>query len=139
MIFSPGEGWGGGGVTQQMFIRVGSAPRSNSPPFYMPFSRKRYPFVYLLLANGTPLIYLVQNFASLLTAVKSARLSNRNQSQKLNSMFSRLYKTIKFICQPFQALSQTQMTDFPTLLYTSTSEIPPLSYTLLQEINAPRN
>ena len=27
------------------------------------------------------------------------------------------------------ALSQTLMTDFPTLLYTSTSEIPTLSYT----------
>ena len=29
----------------------------------------------------------------------------------------------------FEALLQTQMTDFPTLLYSSTSEIPTLSYT----------
>ena len=40
---------------------------------------------------------------------------------------SRRFKAIK--CQPFWALLQTQMTDFPTLQYTSTSEIPdPLIY-----------
>ena len=39
----------------------------------------------------------------------------------------RRFKAIK--CQPFWALLQTQMTDFPTLQYTSTSEIPdPLIY-----------
>ena len=42
--------------------------------------------------------------------------------------FHNLFST-KSICQPFWALSQTQMTDFPTLLYTSTSEIPTLSHT----------
>ena len=55
-------------------------------------------------------------------------------------MFSRLYKAIKFICltlwflppvpPPLFApaaqvtLSQIQMTDFPTLSYTTTSKIP---------------
>ena len=42
--------------------------------------------------------------------------------------FHNLFST-KSICQPFWALSQTQMTDLPTLLYTSTCQIPTLSYT----------
>ena len=45
------------GGTQQIFIRGGSAPRSNPLPIYIPFSRKRYSFVYLLLTNGTPFTY----------------------------------------------------------------------------------
>ena len=35
---------GGGEGTQQMFIRGGSAPRSNSLHFYNHFLCKRYPF-----------------------------------------------------------------------------------------------
>ena len=35
-----------GGVTQQMFLLGGSAPRSNPLPFYIPFFTKRY-FIYL--------------------------------------------------------------------------------------------
>ena len=51
---------GGGGRTQQIFIRGGSAPRSNPLPFALPlFHEKGTPFVYLLLTNGTPFIYLV--------------------------------------------------------------------------------
>ena len=45
------------GGTQQIFIRGGSAPRSNPLLIYIPFSRKRYSFVYLLLTNGTPFTY----------------------------------------------------------------------------------
>ena len=45
-------------------------PRGPTPyPFIYDFSRTRYPLEYLLLTNGTPFTYLVQNFASLLTAV----------------------------------------------------------------------
>ena len=45
-------------------------PRGPTPyPFIYHFSRTRYPLEYLLLTNGTPFTYLVQNFASLLTAV----------------------------------------------------------------------
>ena len=36
-----------------------------------------------------------------------------------NRTFPRLYKVIKFICSALWAISQTQMTDFPTLLNTS--------------------
>ena len=46
-----------------------------------------------------------------------------------NRTFSRLYKVIKFICSVLWAISQTEMTDFPTLLNTSTGKIPTLSYT----------
>ena len=35
---------GGGGGTKQMFIREGSAPRSNPLPFYIQFFTKRYSF-----------------------------------------------------------------------------------------------
>ena len=45
-------------------------------------------------------------------------LLNRNQSQKV-TVFSRLDKAIKL----------SQMTEFPTLSYSSLSEIPTLSYT----------
>ena len=34
-------GWGGGGGTQHMFIRGGSAPQFNSLPFYIPFFTKK--------------------------------------------------------------------------------------------------
>ena len=46
-----------------------------------------------------------------------------------NRTFPRLYKVIKFICSVLWAISQTEMTDFPTLLNTSISKIPTLSYT----------
>ena len=48
---------GGGGDTQQMFIRGGSARRFN--PLYTIFHEKGTPFVYLLLTNGTPFTNLV--------------------------------------------------------------------------------
>ena len=50
-----GRGAGGGGVHNKFFIQVGSAPRSNPLPFYIPFFTKKVciPFVYLLLKNGT--------------------------------------------------------------------------------------
>ena len=39
-------GAGGGGGTQQIFIRGGSAPRSNPLPFYIPFFTKKVPLSY---------------------------------------------------------------------------------------------
>ena len=48
------------GGTQRIFIRGGSAPRSNPLPIYTPFlTEKGTPLVYLLLTNGTPFTYLV--------------------------------------------------------------------------------
>ena len=100
-----------------MFIRGGSSPRSNPLPFNISFFTKKVP---LLLTNGTPFTYLVQNFVSPLIAECTVFQIAINHK---NTKFSRLYKAIKFICYPFWVLSQTQMTDFRTLLYTSTSEI----------------
>ena len=37
---------GGGGVSQKIFIRGGSAPRSNPLPFYIPFFTKKVPLSY---------------------------------------------------------------------------------------------
>ena len=37
---------GGGGVTQQSFIREGSSPRSNPLPFYIPFLTEKVPLSY---------------------------------------------------------------------------------------------
>ena len=60
----------GRGTNVDMFIRGGSAPRSNSLHFYNPFFYlKGTPFVYLLLTNGISFTDLISNFASLLTAV----------------------------------------------------------------------
>ena len=59
-VVQPGEG--GGGSTRQMFIRGGSAPRSNSfIPSYTVFYEKGSPFVYLLLTNGSPFTRLSQS------------------------------------------------------------------------------
>ena len=49
-----------------------------------------------------------------------------NRNEHKNGTFSLLFKALKFTCQPFLALLQTLMTDFPILLYTLTSEIPTL-------------
>ena len=51
-----------------------------------------------------------------------------------NRTFSGLYKAMKFICAALWALSQTHMTDFPTLSYKSRSKIPTLSYTSASKI-----
>ena len=54
------QGPGGGGGTQQMFIRGGPAQRSNPLPIYIFFfHEKGTPFVDLLSTNGTPFTYLV--------------------------------------------------------------------------------
>ena len=47
---------------QQSFMREGSAPRSNSLPFHLPFLIKRVllSVVYLSLTNSTPFTYQVQ-------------------------------------------------------------------------------
>ena len=48
--------------------------------------------------------------------------------QRLIFNIYRLYEAVKFICSALWALSQTQMTGFLTLIYTSRSEIPILSF-----------
>ena len=39
------------------------------------------------------------------------------------------FAALKYICYPVLAFLLTEMTDFPTLSYTSTNEIPTLLYT----------
>ena len=61
-VRSSTRGEGGGGSTRQIFIRGGSAPRSNSfIPSYTVFYEKGSPFIYLLLTNGTPFTRLSQS------------------------------------------------------------------------------
>ena len=115
--------------------------KSNPLPFYIHFSRKRYPFhIPSISDKWYPFQYLVQNFVSLLTAVNQCTVFlHRNQSQKQpvhrrcfiflfvptplhwrsinplgftfqhlrylkNRTFSRLFKAISFIYQPYWAL-----------------------------------
>ena len=44
----------GGGGTNQILIRGGSARRSNPLPFHIPFWRKRYPFYIPFIAKRYP-------------------------------------------------------------------------------------
>ena len=46
------------------------------------FHEKATPFVYVLFANGTPFTYLVQNFASLLTAVNALYFKQESIAKK---------------------------------------------------------
>ena len=55
-------------------VKSVAPPRGPTPlmPIYIPlFTKKRIPFVYLLLTHGTPFTYLFNNFASLLTDVNA--------------------------------------------------------------------
>ena len=61
--------------------------------------------------------------AFFLTAVNALSF-NMNKSQ--TRTFFQLFHTNKMHLLALWAFSQTKMTDFPTLLYTSTSEIPTL-------------
>ena len=113
---------GGGGYSIN-FLYGEAPPRGPTPyPFIYHSSQKGAPFVYrLLLTNGTPFTYLVQNFASLLTVV-NALLFKQESITKIER-FLDFRKSHKIYLLALWALSQTQLTD------TSTSKIPTLSYT----------
>ena len=112
-----GEGW----VVNKFLF--GEAPPEVQPlPFYIPFFTKKVPLSYNFCWQMVPLLH-----TSFRTLHPMHCHLNRNQSK--NRTFPRLYKVIKFICSALWAISQTEMTDFPTLLKTSTSKIPTLSYT----------
>ena len=97
-------------------------PKVQPLPFYIPFFTKKVPLSYNFCWQMVPLLH-----TSFRTLHPMHCHLHRDQSK--NRMFPRLYKVIKFICSALWAISQTQMTDFPTLLNTSTSKIPTLSYT----------
>ena len=107
-----------------MLIQRGSAQRSNPLPVYIPFFTKKYPFRIPSIDEWYPFhipcLELCIPFNCCKWTVFLTGINHKNRT------FSRLYKAMKFICQPFWALSQRQMTDFPTLSYTSTSKIPTL-------------
>ena len=65
------SGRGGGGEEFSTNVYTGwLRPKVQPLPLlYTIFHEKGSPLVYLLSTNGTPFTYLVQNFASLLTAV----------------------------------------------------------------------
>ena len=87
-----GGGWRGYSTNVYMFIRGGSAPRSNSLHFYKPFFYvKGTPFVYLLLTNGisfTDELCIPFNYRYCTVLIG---INHRNRT------FSRLFKAIKFI------------------------------------------
>ena len=104
---------GRGYSTKLMFIWGGSVLRSELLTLlHTILHEKGTPFVYPLLTNGIPFTFLVQNFASLLTAVNA--LSFKQESITKNRTFSRLFKALRLTCQPFWALLQTDLIDrFP--------------------------
>ena len=113
---------GNGGWVVNKFL-YGKAPPEVQPlPFYIPFSTKKVPLSYNFCWPMVPLLH-----TSFRTLHPMHCHLNRNQSK--NRTFPRLYEVIKFICLALWAISQTQMTDFPTLWNTSTSKIPTLSDT----------
>ena len=45
----------GGGDTQQIYVRGGSTPRSNTLPFYIPFLTEKIPLSYTFYRQTVPL------------------------------------------------------------------------------------
>ena len=107
-----------------MFIRGGHASRSNPLSFYIQFFTKknlfRIPSIDKWYPFHVPCLELCISFNCCKCTAFWIGINRKNRT------FSRVYKAIKFICKPFWALSETWMTDFPTLSYTSISEIPNL-------------
>ena len=85
--------------------------------FFVGKLQEKVPLSYTF--NGTSFMYL----AFFLTAVNALSF-NMNKSQ--TRTFFQLFHINKMHLLALWAFSQTKMTDFPTLLYTSTSEIPTL-------------
>ena len=107
------------------FLYGEAPPRGPTPlPFYIPFFTKEVLLSYTFYWQMVPLSH-----ASFRASHPFHLLFFALSINHKNRKFSRLYKAIKFICSALWGLSQTQMTDFPTLLYTSTIKIPTLSNT----------
>ena len=107
-----------------MFISGEHASRSNPLSFYVQFFTKknlfRIPSIDKLYPFHVPCLELCISFNCCKCTAFWIGINRKNRT------FSQVYKAIKFICKPFWALSETRMTDFPTLSYTSISEIPNL-------------
>ena len=90
----------------------GTAPRPTRYPFIYHFWQKKYPFSL--------------EFASLLIAVNALSFQWLNHKTRT---FPRRFHSHKMRLLALLGILRTELTDFPTLSYTSTSEIPTLSYT----------
>ena len=62
------------GVLNKVLYEEAPPPRSNSLPFYIPFLTEKVPLRYTFYRQWYPFRCLVQNFASLLTAVNALSL-----------------------------------------------------------------
>ena len=72
-----GEMWTGQGEYSTKFYTGRLSPEVQPLTLlYTVFDRESTAFMYLPLANGTPFVYLVSNFASLLTAVNALSFKN---------------------------------------------------------------
>ena len=102
----PGAGVGGGGSTQQSFIRRGSALRSKPLPFYILFLIYKVPFSYTFHRKFYPF-----------------SLEKPLNCTWMNQLLSASVGDI------LKGPINTKITVFPALFYTSTHEIPTLLYT----------
>ena len=111
-----------------MFIRGGSAPRSNPLPFCIPFFTKTVPLSCTSSIDKwcpfhIPCLELCIPFTCCKCTFFLIGIDHKNRR-----FFSTLWSHKSHLLALWTLL-QTQMTDFPSLSYTSTSKIPTLSYT----------
>ena len=121
-------GSGGGDYTQKKVLSGEAQPHGLTPyPFIPPFLTERYPFVYLLLTNGTPLTYppsleLCIPFNCCKYTVFEIWINH--QTRTFSGLLPDFYTAINASVSPvFGAFLQTELTDFPILSSTSNSGI----------------
>ena len=78
---------GGGGITQECFLQEGSAPRSNTLPFYKPFLTERYSFRIPSIDKWTPFYIPSLEFYTLFK-IHCLLNMNNPQNQNVLSTFS---------------------------------------------------
>lgn len=111
------------------FLRGGSAPRSNHFPLIHYFLQKRHPFRIPSKEDWYPLhipsLQLCISFNCCNCTAFKIWTNPKTRTERLLDLFT----TIEYICQLYWVFSQTTMTDFPILSYTSADEISALSNT----------
>ena len=112
-----------------MFYTGRLRPEPPLPFLHTIFYRKGIPFVYLLLTNCTPFTQLVQNFASLLTAVNALSLKQESITKPERFLYFYSHKMHRLALLglftdrndrfPLAFSGYFHYSDIPTLLYTS--------------------